>query len=163
MAVLLILGIILFVGDEWAKALAVDAFRTEYRVFLGPTFIVVTVISIARILSSLSNIITAKKYERNRNQHLHALTPEEKGYLVPYIRNKKSTVHIGLEDGIMAGLVHKEITYLASNTSIGLGGFAYNLQPWAREYLEKHRNLLDGHIGRPRTPEEKLRREVRNR
>lgn len=37
-----------------------------------------------------------------------------------------------------------------------LEGFAYNLQPWARDYLNDNPQLLDGHVGEPMTPQEKL-------
>jgi hypothetical protein len=37
-----------------------------------------------------------------------------------------------------------------------LDGFAFNLQSWAREYLEENPHLLNGHAGAPMTPRQKL-------
>ena len=56
----------------------------------------------------------------------------------------------------MSGLEAKGITYRASNMGDMLRGFAFNLQPWAREHLEANPNLLDGYFGGPTTPRERL-------
>jgi hypothetical protein len=29
----------------------------------------------------------------------------------------------------------------------GFGAFGYNIQPWAWEYLNEHRDLLSNHVG----------------
>ena len=84
------------------------------------------------------------------------LTPEEKGYLVSYIEGQQNTIYVGLDDGIMGGLTAKGITYRSSNMGDLLNGVAFNLQPWARSYLEENRYLLDGYAGKPMTPREKL-------
>jgi hypothetical protein len=87
---------------------------------------------------------------------LHKLTPEEKGYLIPFIEGQMNSINVGMDDGVMAGLRAKGITYLAANMGSVLDGFAFNLQPWAREYLEKNPNLLEGAAGHPMTPQQKL-------
>lgn len=97
-----------------------------------------------------------RKALKEKQQLLHNLTPEEKGYLAPFIIGNQNTVYVGMEDGIMAGLQVKGITYLAANIGSWLDGFAFNLQPWAREYLKEHPELLEGYVGQPMTPEQKL-------
>ena len=87
---------------------------------------------------------------------LHQLTPEEKGYLVPFIDKQQNSVYVGMDDGVMAGLVTKRITYRASNMGHVFKGFAYNLQPWARTYLEQNSELLGGYVGEPLTPQQRL-------
>jgi hypothetical protein len=88
-------------------------------------------------------------------KYLYKLTPEEKGYLMPYIETEKNTVNVGLDDRIMGGLVAKGITYRASSTGNMVTGFAYNLQPWAREYLMTNPQLHSGASGRPMAPGER--------
>ncbi|AOU99811.1 hypothetical protein BI364_15825 [Acidihalobacter yilgarnensis] len=155
-AVLTVLGLVLFLPDHYAKILAIDAFRSQYRVFIGPTFLLVFAFSIARLFTYLARTYTARKLLKERKELLHKLTPEEKGYLVPYILNQQNSVYVGMDDGIMAGLRKKGITYLAANMGDLRNGFAFNLQPWAREYLQGNPQLLDSYAGHPMTPGQKL-------
>jgi hypothetical protein len=104
----------------------------------------------ARKIKTESN--TKKKYD-----YLKQLTPEEKGYLIPYIEEQQNTINVGMDDGIMAGLCAKGITYRAANIGDLLNGFAFNLQPWARDYLNSKPELLNDYSGEPMTPREKLR------
>ncbi|MCP4545827.1 MAG: hypothetical protein GY835_05095 [bacterium] len=157
-AITLVLAMILFVPQKVAETLAVDGFRDNYRIFLGPSLILFLAFSAARVFSHFANNLKRKDNTRKRDLSLYYLTPEEKGYLVQYMLFKKNTIHVGLDDGIMAGLALKHITYRASNIGDLLNGFAFNLQSWAREYLEEHPELLDGYAGKPLTPQQKLYR-----
>ena len=155
-AIVSVLGLILFLPEEYAKTLAVDGFRNEYRVFLGPAFLLTLSFCAARIFNFFMQGYRQKQALKKRQQALHNLTPEEKGYLIPYIEGQQNTVNVGMDDGVMAGLRSKGITYLAASMGDLLHGFAFNLQPWAREYLEKNPRLLDGYVGGPMTPRQKL-------
>lgn len=155
-AFLCVIGLILFIPEEVAKTLAVDNFRNEYRVFLGPVFLLLVSFAIARIFIYFRRSAEEKKRRENRREFIHNLTAEEKGYLFQYLGRGRNTVHVGIEDGIMGGLEAKGITYRASDVGDLLTGFPFNLQPWAREYLEQNPHLLDGHTGRPLTPGERL-------
>ncbi|WCD81798.1 super-infection exclusion protein B [Pseudomonas sp. TUM22785] len=154
-AILSVLGLILFLPEGLAKAVAVDNFREEFRIYLGPAFLLVLSFCIARIFTFLMQDHKQKKANKELKDLLHNLTPEEKGYLIPYIIHKQNTVHVGMDDGVMAGLRSKRITYLAANVGDILDGFAFNLQPWARKYLEENQQLLDGYVGEPRTPRQR--------
>lgn len=156
-AIVSVLALILFLPEEYAKTLAVDGFRNEYRVFLGPAFLLTLSFCAARIFNFIMLGYRQRQTLKKRQEALHSLTPEEKGYLIPYIEDQQNTVHVGIEDGVMAGLRSKGITYLASNMGDILDGFAFNLQPWAREYLENNPHLLDGYAGEPMTPRQKSR------
>jgi len=155
-ALLCVVAFILFVPVEVAKALAVDSFREQYRVYLGPTFLLTFALFIARFFMFFMGSYEKKKNLRTKQESLHKLTPEEKGFLVVYIQEQQNSIHVGMEDGVMGGLKAKGITYLAGSMGDVLNGFAFNLQPWAREYLENNPNLLDGYSGRPMTPQQKL-------
>lgn len=155
-AIISAVGLILFLPEDHAKILAVDDFRNEYRVFLGPAFLLTLSFCAARIFNFFKQRYRKKHALKKRQQALHSLTPEEKGYLIPYIEGLQNTVNVGLDDGVMAGLHSKGITYRAANIGSLLDGFAFNLQPWAREYLEKNPHLLNGYVGEPMTPHQKL-------
>jgi len=155
-AIVSVLGLILFLPEETAKTLAVDGFRDKYRVYLGPAFLLTLSFCIARLYVFFMQGHKEKKHLRQRQEMLHQLTPEEKGYLVPFIEKQQNSVYVGMDDGVMGGLVTKRITYRASNMGDILQGFAHNLQPWARMYLEQNLELLDGYVGEPRTPQQKL-------
>lgn len=150
------LGIVLFASDKVAVTLAVDGFRNAYRVFLGPAFILVVAFLVARICMHVLRVLRSRKTSKLRLEMLHKLTPEEKGYLVQYIHHGANSIYVGMDDGVMGGLQAKGITYRAANMGSVLQGFAFNLQPWAREYLEGNPTLLHGHMGQPKTPREKL-------
>lgn len=155
-AIVTVLGLILFLPDDYAKIVAVDGFRNGYRVYLGPAFLLTLSFCVARIFIFIMQGHTQRQARKKRQQTLHKLTPEEKGYLVPYIEGQQNSVYVGMEDGVMSGLRAKGITYLAANMGDVLNGFAFNLQPWAREYLESNPHLLDGYAGQPMTPQQKL-------
>ena len=156
MAIVSVLGLILFLPEEIAKTLAVDQFREKYRIYIGPTFLLAVSFVVARLVMFLKRGRMARRKIEARQKALHQLTPEEKGYLVPYIDGQHNTINVGIDDGIMRGLEAKKITYRASNMGSLLDGFAFNLQPWARDYLEQNPYLLEGYAGRPMTPDQKL-------
>ncbi len=156
-AIVSVLGLILFLPEEYAKILAVDGFRNEYRVFLGPAFLLTLSFCAARVFNFFMQRYRQKQALKKLQEALHRLTPEEKGYLIPYIEGQQNTVKVGMDDGVMAGLRSKGITYLPVSMGDLLNGFAFNLQPLAREFLEKNPHLLDGYAGGPMTPRQKRR------
>lgn len=155
-AIISVLGLILFLPEGYSKTLAVDGFRNEYRVFLGPAFLLTLSFCAARLFHFLMQGYRQRQTLKKRQAVLHNLTPEEKGYLIAYIEEQQNTVYVGMDDGVMAGLRAKGITYLAASMGDMRNGFAFNLQPWAREYLDKNPNFLDDYAGAPMTPHQKL-------
>ncbi len=154
-AIVSVLGLILFLPEEYATTLAVDGFRNEYRVYLGPAFLLTLSFCAARVFNFYMQGHRQRKSLKKRKETLHNLTPEEKGYLIPYIEGQQNTVKVGMDDGVMAGLRSKSITYLAANMGDLLNGFAFNMEPWAREYLEQNPHLLDGYEGTPIKPRQR--------
>lgn len=83
--------------------------------------------------------------EKRLQKSLHELTPIEKAYLVPYIRDNEVSRNFRLNDGVRGILEQKNILYRSSNIGNAVYGISYALQPWARRYLEKSPHLLNGH------------------
>ena len=153
-AIVSVLALVLFIPKSIAETLAVYDFRNQFRVFLGPTLLLAIFFLIARGYIFQMDGVKNKKRIKKQQLALHKLTAEEKGYLILYLHGQNS-IYVGLEDGIMGGLLSKNIVYRTGSTGSVFQGFAFNINPWAREYLEKHQELLDGAIGEPLTPEEK--------
>lgn len=155
-SIVCVLTIILFLPEKHAATLAVDGFRKNYRVFLGPTLLLTVSFCVARFFMFCMQGHNQRKLLKIKQESLYKLTPEEKGYLRPFIQGQQNSIYVGMDDGVMAGLKAKGVTYLAASMGNLLDGFAFNLQPWAREYLEQNPHLLNGHAGQPMTPQQKL-------
>ena len=80
------------------------------------------------------------------------MTPDEKAYLVPFVLQQENTQYFLIEDGIAGGLIAKGVLYRSSNVGSLVSGWAHNIQPWAREYLTEHAELLEGARAKPNTP-----------
>lgn len=152
------LGFLIFVPDVMADRLKVLSFRNDYAVFLGPIFLLFMAFLFARVIRETTDFFRDRKADRERDKQLTRLTPEERGYLSEFIVNGRNTVKVGMDDGIMGGLVAKKICYMSSNMFDLLEGASFNLQPWARSYLERNPDVLDGAVGVPLTPRQKMRR-----
>ncbi len=106
----------------------------------------------AKVRYSLFSKRKAQQSLRAKQESLRNLTPDEKAYLVPYIRDQSNTQYFQLEDGISNGLVAKQILYRAANIGSLMTGWAFNLQPWVREYLAANPDVLDGASESPSGP-----------
>jgi hypothetical protein len=124
-ACLATLGLILFSNGMFAERLAILDFRNEHRFYLGPLFVFLVLLFFGRLAwtgidatkTYLSKIKSRKEevkksleQKSNRKKTLRSLTPEEKGYLFPYIHNAQTVVKVGTDDGIMRTLVAKWVT-----------------------------------------------------
>ena len=156
------LAVLLFIPTEYANILGINKFSNDYKVFIGPAFLGFISLLIVKILSDIfkkiSQRVILKRYNKERIRVLSNLTPEEKGYLLPFIEQEQTAIYVGIDDGIISSLRLKKIVTLGSETGSLLDGFAFILQPWAREHLNKHPECLLGYSGKPLTPREALYR-----
>ncbi|MFH1519547.1 MAG: super-infection exclusion protein B [Candidatus Omnitrophota bacterium] len=148
-----VLAILLFSPEKLSRMLVVYEFVKIYRIYLGPAFIFLFSILISKIIVERRN---RRKALKKREEYLNSLTAEEKGYLSEFIKEEKNTIYCAMGDGIAGGLIVKGIIYKASNIVNVLDGDAFNLQLWARKFLNENIHLLDGAFGKPLTNEEKL-------
>lgn len=145
--------IILFSTGGFIESIGFRDFRNSNLPFLGGLFIIsISVLSAQIIRNVFSNCktIALKWLEYYKGRRLRQamifgltnLTPDEKSYLLPYIAHQKTSVNFLMQDGIKSSIEEKGIIYQASTLGDMLNGWAYNLQPWAREHLERNQNLL---------------------
>jgi len=148
LAISIATGIILFTPPGFSRTLGIDEFRETYRGWIGSAFILSLSYLAAHLAWWLRSIIMArrkrKQAEKTRNQHLHDLTAEEKGYLAPFVFDGVNTQNFDIDDGIAGGLTPKGIIYRASIIFDVVHGSPYNIQPWARAYLRSNPQLLEG-------------------
>ncbi|HDX7635700.1 TPA: superinfection exclusion B family protein, partial [Escherichia coli] len=84
-AITCVLGLILFLPDSLAVKVAVDGFRNEYRIFIGPAFLLSVSYLVARVYLSFYDLLGERQAKKVRTSYLEKLTAEEKGYLKSYI------------------------------------------------------------------------------
>ena len=148
-------GIVLFIGNDLASTMGLSEFRKEYRAYLGGALVLSLSLVVAHalwsgakgILALAKGALDRRKARRSleaRQKQLDKLTPDEKVYLAPYILDKENTRNFLIEDGTAGGLVAKGILYRASTVGSMLDGWAHNMHPWARDYLEANPHLLEG-------------------
>lgn len=160
-------GIILFIGDKAAEALGIMEIRQIHKgtfgiVFLGSLSIFITqsAWAITGYLNKRRQCNVEKKEVQQKaddtdeklKRQLRDLTPDEKAYLAPYIHNEENTQLFRDDDGVAGGLRAKGIVFCPTNIGNLIDGFPYNLQPWARRYLNEHPELLEGANPKPQRP-----------
>jgi hypothetical protein len=141
--------VILFLPTSYADTISLQEFRDSYRSYIGIIFIIswcyLGVQFVWYIKSRVQKWYIGYQKDKIRINRLESLTPEERGYLAPYIQNNINTQRFEVDDGIIGGLETKEIVYRSSNAG-DIYGFPYNLQEWAREHLTQHPGLLEGEV-----------------
>lgn len=142
--------------SRWSVWLGVAGMASEFR----PVFGVVLILSAAN-LATFGADAGRRKWIAKRNERLireiresrmRKLTTDEKRLLIRF-DGDRGVVHSDTTDGIANALIHKEILYRTSNVfephRMPLG-----LQPWARQYLDDHPEVLAG-VERPKARSEK--------
>lgn len=151
-AVGIAMSVLLFAPDPLAQTLGVTEVRASYRGLIGGAFIVswsyLTVNFLWWLRKKASTTWLSRKKRLAREKYLHNLTPEERGYLAPYVLENINTQKFEIEDGIIGGLLSKEIVFRSSNVFDMSEGVPYNIQSWAKDYLRDHPALLEGSIPR---------------
>jgi hypothetical protein len=148
-------SIVLFSSGDFVDSIGLSEFKKSNLPFIGGAFVISISFLTAQLLFNaygfIKKIATKRKEKKKRElrrklqlQDLSKLTPDEKSYLLPYIEEQKISLNFRMEDGIKSSLNNKEILYQANQMGDTLSGWAYNIQPWAKEHLESNRHLLDG-------------------
>ena len=85
----------------------------------------------------------AKKVVKDGQNYLKSLSGKEKEILRSYINENTKTRYFNMSDGVINGLVTQDILSLPSRLSRRGYVFAYNIKPWAWEYLKENKHLLE--------------------
>ncbi|TIL56727.1 MAG: hypothetical protein E5Y79_28395 [Mesorhizobium sp.] len=145
--ILIATSALLFLPDTYSQTLGLDQFRDAYRIWIGVIFLISGAALITNLLWALGRFIRptllAWRYIRAKRANLRGLTDSEKAILRVFIDEGKASIVADMNDGDINLLEHKKIIVRSSNMSVRYTAFPYVLQPWAREYLLKHRALLE--------------------
>ena len=129
----------------------ISDFRSKYQSYISIAIIVPGAYYIFSIFNYSMRFVKNKIYSQEKiaikymKQHM---TADEMSLLIENYYDKinhsfKVSAMIDITDGRKAPLECKDIIYRASNAGY-LASFAYNLQPYALEFLNK--NLKEGNI-----------------
>ena len=83
------------------------------------------------------------RLSRNPQKILCKLAQDEKECLAKYIRSNVSSLDFHIGGGVINGLEEKMVVYRAADISTHGSYFAFNLQPWVLNALEKYPELKD--------------------
>lgn len=147
LAIAVALGALLFAPASFQGALGVTGFVDHYRMWIGSGFLISASILVAR-LGDEAFTFARKRLEWRRNlkrweRRLHNLTPAERKVLAKYIQGDTRTAYFSPEDGVVQGLELEKVLFRSANLGNMVMGFAYNIQPWAWDYLKRTPHLLD--------------------
>jgi hypothetical protein len=135
-------AIVLFTPDSVVNKLGLLQYRNQGKPYLGVVLLVCITIAIASGIGAVGSKINDYRFWKARKKRLHRLSAEEKQILRAYIERQTRSLNLSVTSGVVNGLEQETIIYRASNLGHLMAGFAYNIQPWAWDYLNEHRDLL---------------------
>ena len=142
-SMLLISSILFFLPKAALDLLGLLEFKKNNVEIIGPVYVLIVSLFIGKLINVMSKKIVEHKNLKRLHKRLNMLTPEEKSLLQVFVFESRNTIKTTIDDGVMAGLVSKNIVVRLSNTSDRHMEFPFNLQPWAREWLDKNNHLLE--------------------
>jgi hypothetical protein len=144
--IVIVSGFLLFAKSSWLEIFGLVELVVKYRPYIGGIFLLATALLLSHWLISLYEWFAKRRLWSKRlkgaKQHLHNLTHEEREILRAYIGGNTRTQKLPIESGVVSGLEWQYIIIKASNIGDFLDGWAYNIQPWAWDYLHKHPDLI---------------------
>lgn len=143
--------IITFLPIEMAEKIRILEFRETYQTYISLCLIAIGAYYILGVVNYIIRFVW-RKFKNPKKIAIkymkETMSPDEMGLLVEKFYDRennmfRTTGYIEFSDGRKAALESKSILYRASSMSEWYS-FAYNLQPYALEFL--NRNLKQGNI-----------------
>jgi len=141
-AIGIVVAIVLFSPDSVVNRLGMLKYRDEGKPYFGAILLLCVALTIASGIGAVGEKINDYRLLRARKKRLHRLTAEEKQILRAYIERQTRSLNLDVMSGIVNGLEQETIIYRSSNLGHLMSGFAFNIQPWAWDYLNDHRDLV---------------------
>jgi hypothetical protein len=139
-------GFTLFAPPEWLTAFGIVGLVSDYRPYLGAAFLLSAALLSSALIVTVQGQVASRRRQARRDkymrQRLHNLAEPEKEILRGFLRNETRTQYLSMADGRVGGLEAEKIIFRSSNVGFSLDHWAYNIQPWAWEYLKKRPKLL---------------------
>jgi len=141
-AIGIVVAVVLFAPDSIVNKLGMLKYRDEGKPDFGAVLLLCVALTIASGIGAAGSKINDYRFLRARKKRLHRLSVEEKQILRAYIEGQTRSLMLDIASGVVNGLEQETIIYRSSSLGHLMSGFAYNIQPWAWDYLNKHRDLL---------------------
>ena len=148
---MLVAGALLAAPPVALERLGLTKFRITYLPWIGLTFLVCGAVLISEgtvgIFTWIKNRRAVKAVQNEILNYLRSLTPPEKFLLAKYFSPRTDTQYFSAANGLVSGLEAKSLIYRSSHVGNLLRGtptFAYNIQPWIRDYIDEHPEILAG-------------------
>jgi len=140
-------GIVVFAPKGVLSIFGLTDIVSSYRPYFGLAFLLSGALLASSACIAFYHWTRARRRERRvrryQHQRLNNLTEDEKELLRGFIHNQTRTQYLSMSDGRVGQLQTEKILFRASNLGQYMDFFAYNIQPWAWDYLNKHPELLE--------------------
>jgi hypothetical protein len=140
-------GFALFAPSRWLEVFGLTDWIERYRPFFGLVCLASTVLLLSSGIMVVYDRWAGWREEQQQlkqmRESLHRLSEPEKEVLRKFVHNGTTTEYFRMSDGVVGGLRDRGILYRSSSLSRSYDVFAYNVQPWAWEYLNSHPKLLE--------------------
>jgi hypothetical protein len=143
-------ALFLFVPDRFLSAIGLLQFRTRAHTYFGVLFFVLVGLVFFKLFKFITLKCTAYRWRKWGLKRLKRATKEEKAILAQYIKYNTKTRPLPYGNGVVRGLESDKIIYQSSSinrpemalqSSHGII-FDYNLQDWAWDCLQEHKNEI---------------------
>jgi len=138
-------GFILFAPQNLLNRFGLGSLLAEYRFYFGLGFLLTTTLLLTAGLTAIYDGIMQGRRQRarlkNLRERLHHLAEPDKEILRRFIYGGTRSQKLNMADGRVGGLEAEGVIFRSSNVG-NIESWAYNLQPWAWEYLKAHPELL---------------------
>ena len=154
---------LLLLRAEWIHRLSLDELQ-RYRGWVAVGAFVSGAALLVTLVAKLWGLLTATREKRKaikeQEKYLCTLSPGEQYIMSKYFFGKTETLYLDLEDGTVGALQNKGIIYQGATVGRWTT-FAFNIQPWAKEYLSKHPDVLKDAMAPLKTPAQQFRHATR--
>jgi hypothetical protein len=139
-------SVLLFSPKSLLSDIGLESFVREYRSWVGLVWLLSIALLLSHVLTPFAKFTRRWGWEkisiRHGRKHLQELTPSEKEILKRFIFGNTRSQYLNFQNGDVKLLEREHIIFMASNTGNLIRGFAYNIQPWAWDYLKQNLHLL---------------------
>ena len=127
------------------EIIGLSILKDKYQIYISLSLVATISYYLLEFIHCLSRFIMKKIHNPKRvaiKYIKNEISEDEMSLIITTFYNKQlnkfvSSGKIDINDGRKAALEYKNILYMASNISYGYTVFAYNLQPYVREFLNK--------------------------
>jgi len=141
----LVSGFLIFADEETLDTFGLSLIVNNFRPWIAVIFLISSALIASNLIVWFRGFIAKKitQYRKviMRRKKLKNLSPDEKMIVLRYLLQNTHTQRFPFNDGRLAELIAYQVIYESSNLG-NLDSWPYNIQPWAWNYLKKHRNEL---------------------